>query len=144
MNMPASFVDAVIAFTVMEFVVLVWRHERTGRGLGPVDVATGLAPGLCLMIALRLAEMLGLDAEDAEARDELMAQLQIALQWLHSMDPAGVGARDLAECLCLQLRAGPRCAAASHRTWRCPIPAPRPAIARHGIGRWLPQHGIRR
>jgi len=62
-------------------------------------------------IALRLAEMLGLDADDAEARDELMAQLQIALQWLHSMDPAGVGARDLAECLCLQLRAGPRCAA---------------------------------
>ena len=57
MNMPASFVDAVIAFTVIEFVVLVWRHQRTGRGLGPVDVATGLAPGLCLMIALRLADV---------------------------------------------------------------------------------------
>ena len=57
MNMPASFVDAVIAFTVMEFVVLVWRHQRTGRGLGPVAVATGLAPGLCLMIALRLADV---------------------------------------------------------------------------------------
>ena len=59
-------------------------------------------------IAVRLAEMLGMDADDDEARDELMAQLQIALQWLHSMDPPGVGARDLAECLCLQLRAGPR------------------------------------
>ena len=57
MNMPASFVDAVIAFTVIEFVVLVWRHQRTGRGLGPVDVATGLAPGLCLLIALRLADV---------------------------------------------------------------------------------------
>ena len=57
MNIPASFVDAVIAFTVIEFVVLVWRHQRTGRGLGPVDVATGLAPGLCLMIALRLADL---------------------------------------------------------------------------------------
>lgn len=57
MSMPASLVDAVIAFTVMEFVVLVWRHQRTGRGLGPVDVATGLAPGLCLMIALRLADV---------------------------------------------------------------------------------------
>ena len=57
MNMPASFVDAVIAFTVIEFVVLVWRHQRTGRGLGPVDVATGLVPGLCLMIALRLADL---------------------------------------------------------------------------------------
>ena len=57
MNMPASFVDAVIAFTVIEFVVLVWRHQRTGRGLGPVAVATGLAPGLCLMIALSLADV---------------------------------------------------------------------------------------
>ena len=57
MNMPASFVDAVIAFTVIEFVVLVWRHQRTGRGLGTVALATGLAPGLCLMIALRLADL---------------------------------------------------------------------------------------
>ena len=57
MNMPASFVDAVIAFTVMEFVVLVWRHQRTGRGLGPRDLASGLAPGLCLMVALRLADL---------------------------------------------------------------------------------------
>lgn len=57
MNMPASFVDAVIAFTVMEFVVLVWRHQRTGRGLGPRDLASGLAPGLCLMVALRLADV---------------------------------------------------------------------------------------
>lgn len=57
MNMPASFVDAVIAFTVMEFVILVWRHQRTGRGLGAVELATGLAPGLCLMIALRMADV---------------------------------------------------------------------------------------
>ena len=48
---------AVIAFTVMEFVILVWRHQRTGRGLGAVELATGLAPGLCLMIALRLADV---------------------------------------------------------------------------------------
>ena len=57
MNMPASFVDAVIAFTVIEFVVLVWRHQRTGRGLGPRDLASGLAPGLGLMVALRLADL---------------------------------------------------------------------------------------
>jgi hypothetical protein len=57
MSMPASLVDAVIAFTVMEFVILVWRHQRTGRGLPPRDLATGLAPGLCLMIALRLADL---------------------------------------------------------------------------------------
>jgi RNA polymerase sigma-54 factor len=62
-------------------------------------------------IAERLAEMLGIDADAEEARDELMARLHCALQWLHSMEPLGVGARDLAECLCLQLRAGPRCEA---------------------------------
>jgi RNA polymerase sigma-54 factor len=62
-------------------------------------------------IAQRLAEMLGIEADEEEARDELMARLQCALQWLHSMEPLGVGARDLAECLSLQLRAGPRCEA---------------------------------
>jgi RNA polymerase sigma-54 factor len=60
-------------------------------------------------IAARLAEMLGLDADDE--RDELMARLQCALRWLHSMEPLGVGARSLSECLSLQLRAGPRCEA---------------------------------
>ncbi len=62
-------------------------------------------------IAGRLAEMLGVDACEEEAQDELMARLQCALQWLHSMEPLGVGARGLSECLCLQLRAGPRCEA---------------------------------
>jgi RNA polymerase sigma-54 factor len=62
-------------------------------------------------IAARLAEMLGIETDDEEARDELMARLQCALQWLHSMEPLGVGARSLSECLSLQLRAGPRCQA---------------------------------
>ena len=62
-------------------------------------------------IAARLADMLGIDAEAAEAREELMSRLQCALQWLHSMEPLGVGARDLGECLSLQLRAAPRCEA---------------------------------
>ena len=57
-------------------------------------------------IAARLAEMLGID--DGEAREELMARLQCALAWLHSMEPLGVGARSLGECLSLQLRALPR------------------------------------
>jgi RNA polymerase sigma-54 factor len=64
-------------------------------------------------IGERLADMLGIDAGEDEARDELMARLQCALQWLHSMEPLGVGARSLGECLSLQLRAGPRCAARS-------------------------------
>ena len=54
---PAGFLDGVIVFTLLEFVVFVWRHQRTGRGLGPRDLASGLAPGLGLMVALRLADL---------------------------------------------------------------------------------------
>ena len=49
---------------------------------------------------------------DDEARREALAgQLQCALRWLQSLEPAGVGARDLPECLTLQLRSQPRCEA---------------------------------
>ena len=57
MNFPPAFVDGVIVFTLLEFVFLAWRHQRTGRGLPPRDLAWGLVPGLCLMVALRLAEL---------------------------------------------------------------------------------------
>jgi RNA polymerase sigma-54 factor len=57
-----------------------------------------------------IAERLAGD-DDLEARTELLERLQCALRWLQSMEPTGVGARDLAECLALQLRAGPRCEA---------------------------------
>jgi RNA polymerase sigma-54 factor len=43
-----------------------------------------------------------------EAYEELLARLQCALRWLQSMEPTGVGARDLGECLTLQLRNHPR------------------------------------
>jgi RNA polymerase sigma-54 factor len=52
-----------------------------------------------------LAEGLTSDEDDAEA---LIERLQCALKWLQNMDPLGVGARDLSECLVLQLRAQPR------------------------------------
>ena len=45
---------------------------------------------------------------DAEQRDELIERLQCGLRFLQSMEPTGVGARDLAECLTLQLRTQPR------------------------------------
>jgi RNA polymerase sigma-54 factor len=45
---------------------------------------------------------------DAEAREEMIERLQCGLRFLQSMEPTGVGARDLAECLTLQLRAQPR------------------------------------
>ena len=38
-----------------------------------------------------------------EAIEEAEEQLRIALGWLHNMEPTGVGARDLAECLRLQI-----------------------------------------
>ncbi len=57
-------------------------------------------------IAARLAEMLGV--EDAEGRADIDDHLRCALRWLQSLDPCGVGARNLGECLCLQLKQLPR------------------------------------
>ncbi|MEO7010198.1 MAG: RNA polymerase factor sigma-54, partial [Caldimonas sp.] len=47
----------------------------------------------------------------ADRYEEVLARLSCALRWLQSMEPTGVGARDLAECLVLQLRTQPRCEA---------------------------------
>ena len=60
-------------------------------------------------IATQLAGDAG--ASTAEEREELLARLQCGLRWLQSMEPTGVGARDLGECLILQLRALERCEA---------------------------------
>ena len=54
-----------------------------------------------------ICDRLGADA-DAELRSEMLDRLRCAMRWLQSMDPTGVGARDLAECLILQLRARER------------------------------------
>jgi len=62
-------------------------------------------------IAARLADLLDLDETDADAREELDARLHCALRWLQSLEPAGVGARSLSECLTLQLRQTPPCPA---------------------------------
>ena len=56
-------------------------------------------------IAERLAEVLGLS--DDEEREELTDRLQCGLNFLQSMEPTGVGARSLGECLSLQLRQKP-------------------------------------
>ena len=50
-----------------------------------------------------LAESLA--ADDAEEREELLHRFTVALRLLQHLDPPGVGARDLGECLRLQLRA---------------------------------------
>ena len=46
--------------------------------------------------------------EDEADREELLEHLNCALKWLQAMEPLGVGARNLGECLTLQLRALPR------------------------------------
>ncbi len=53
-------------------------------------------------IAARLALMLDIDS--AEGREELQDRLKCALLWLQSLEPTGVGARNLGECLALQLK----------------------------------------
>ncbi|MGK2898858.1 MAG: RNA polymerase factor sigma-54 [Burkholderiaceae bacterium] len=56
-----------------------------------------------------IATQLTAGAPDAEAqREELRERLECGLRYLQSMEPTGVGARDLAECLTLQLRLQPR------------------------------------
>ena len=57
-------------------------------------------------IAARLAEMLDITSE--EGRAEIDDSLACALRWLQSLEPIGVGARSLGECLALQLKAQPK------------------------------------
>ena len=47
-------------------------------------------------------------ADDDDPADPILTQLRCGLRFLQSMEPTGVGARDLAECLTLQLRTLPR------------------------------------
>jgi RNA polymerase sigma-54 factor len=47
-------------------------------------------------------------ADDPEDREELLDRLRFALRLLQNLEPLGIGARDLSECLVLQLRALPK------------------------------------
>lgn len=58
-----------------------------------------------------LEEIAAALAEDEEDREELLDRLRIAQRLLQSLEPAGIAARDLSECLVLQLHAQPRSAA---------------------------------
>ncbi|MDP3824138.1 MAG: RNA polymerase factor sigma-54 [Burkholderiales bacterium] len=56
------------------------------------------------------AQLVGENASETE-REDLLSRLQCGLRFLQSMEPTGVGASNLGECLILQLRAQPRCEA---------------------------------
>ncbi len=68
------------------------------------EIAQSLAPGMH-------------DDGAEEDQDDLLSRLRCALHWLQRLDPPGVGARSLGECLQLQLRLQP------------PSPAQRIALA---------------
>ncbi|MCB1980703.1 MAG: RNA polymerase factor sigma-54 [Rhodoferax sp.] len=91
------------------------RRQALGMRLPPEDAAAlavlidsldadGYLADPLEEIAQRLAAQLGIEPEDADAREDLAARLRCALHWLQHLDPPGVGARTLAECLELQLR----------------------------------------
>ena len=93
------------------------RAQLAGMRLSPEDRAAvmvlidsldddGYLADALEEIALQLAP-----AGNESAREDLLERLQCALKWLQSLEPIGVGARDLPECLVLQLRTQPRCEA---------------------------------
>jgi hypothetical protein len=51
----ATLVDAILAITLIEGIVLLVYAMRTGRGIGAADLLPNLLAGLCLIMALRLA-----------------------------------------------------------------------------------------
>ncbi|MGE5451043.1 MAG: RNA polymerase factor sigma-54 [Acidobacteriota bacterium] len=53
------------------------------------------------------ASLLPEDA-DEDMRDEVLSRLRCGLGWLHNLEPVGVGAANLSECLILQLKTLPR------------------------------------
>jgi RNA polymerase sigma-54 factor len=99
------------------------RSQIAGMRLSPEDLAAlnvliesldgdGYLADTLDEIAAGLAEMMGLvDDGDTEARESLRERLQCALHWLQSLEPTGVGARSLGECLVLQLRNNAPCEA---------------------------------
>jgi RNA polymerase sigma-54 factor len=59
-------------------------------------------------LADSLEEIAAQLADGEDSREDLLEHLRCALKWLQSLEPVGVGARDLPECLTLQLRARAR------------------------------------
>ena len=93
------------------------RAQLLGMRLSPEDAAALLVlidslddDGYLADSLEEIAERLGatFPPDEVPEEDELLSRLQCALQWLHHLEPLGVGARDLPECLLLQLRAQPR------------------------------------
>jgi RNA polymerase sigma-54 factor len=94
------------------------REQLSSMRLAPLDAAAvmvlieSLSDDGYLDDSLEdIAAQLLDDGASEPEREDLLARLRCALRWLQSMEPTGVGASNLAECLILQLRAQPRCEA---------------------------------
>jgi hypothetical protein len=48
-------VDLIIGFMLVEACLVLAHNRRTGRGIGPVELAATLLSGLTLLLALRVA-----------------------------------------------------------------------------------------
>jgi len=90
------------------------REQLRGTRLGQADMAAvevlieSLNEDGYLADPLEdIAESLLPHDADEDAREEVQSRLRCALGWLQHMDPIGVGAANLAECLVLQLKALP-------------------------------------
>jgi len=46
-------VDGILLLTVVEALVLVWWHRRTGRGVAPGEFMVNLVSGCLLLLAMR-------------------------------------------------------------------------------------------
>jgi RNA polymerase sigma-54 factor len=91
------------------------RGQLSSLRLSPTDAAAVMVLIESLTddgyLADTLEEIAAQLAPNETQREELLERLQCGLRFLQSMEPTGVGARDLAECLTLQLRTRPRCEA---------------------------------
>ena len=88
------------------------REQLSSLRLAPLDAAAVMVLIESLNDDGYLADSLEdiaaqLGADDAQ-REDLLERLRCGLRYLQSMEPTGVGARDLGECLTLQLRTLPR------------------------------------
>ena len=91
------------------------REQLSGMRLSPEDAASVMVliesltddGYLADPIEEIAAQLLGEEADD-EAREALVDRLRCGLRFLQSMEPTGVGAANLSECLMLQLRTLPR------------------------------------
>ncbi|RZI85473.1 MAG: RNA polymerase factor sigma-54 [Rubrivivax sp.] len=94
------------------------RAQLRGTRLGPAEMAAvemlieSLNEDGYLADSLEdiAASLLDEDA-DEEEREEVLSRLRCGLHWLQNMEPIGVGAANLSECLILQLRVRPVCEA---------------------------------